>query len=81
MGVYIGTTLHEVANVAVTIKMIRVILLVPLLLILPLLITRDSQKSGKQKLSIPWFAFLFLAMVVSILTFTFFLIEYWAQIL
>lgn len=78
MGVYIGATLHEVANVvgaggaispevanvAVTIKMIRVILLVPLLLILPLLITRDSQKSGKQKLSIPWFAFLFLAMVV-----------------
>lgn len=78
MGLYIGATLHEVANVvgaggaispevasiAVTTKMIRVILLVPLLLLIPYLLTHNHQRGRKRALHIPWFAFMFLAMVV-----------------
>jgi len=74
-GFYLGLSLHEVANVvaagsaisgesanfAIIIKMIRVILLVPVLLILPLLF---CAKNSKQKLHIPWFALWFLGMIV-----------------
>ncbi|MDO7252834.1 YeiH family protein [Helicobacter cappadocius] len=77
-GIYIGATVHEVANVvgasssispetesvAVTIKMIRVILLVPLLLIVPYLVNRDGKLGGRRKLHIPWFAFGFLVAVI-----------------
>ncbi|WP_343286794.1 YeiH family protein [Helicobacter sp. 11S03491-1] len=77
-GIYIGATLHEVANVvgaassispeaegvAVTIKMIRVILLVPLLLVIPYLIAHNPHGGNRRKLHIPWFAFGFLAMVI-----------------
>ncbi|TLD83359.1 YeiH family protein [Helicobacter trogontum] len=76
-GLYIGLTLHEVANVvgaggaispecanfALITKMIRVILLIPLLLIIPLLCSR-TQGTGGKKLHIPWFAFGFLGVVI-----------------
>ncbi len=68
-GVYVGATVHEVAHVvaagaavagaaeaAVIVKMTRVILLVPLLLILGAVVAR-----GQAKLKIPWFAVAFLA--------------------
>ena len=78
MGVYIGSTLHEVANVvgagdaispeasriAIIIKMIRVIMLVPLLLIVPYLMSHSHQGKAQKTLHIPWFAFMFLAMVI-----------------
>lgn len=77
-GVYIGATVHEVANVvgassaispeaesvAVTIKMIRVILLVPLLLLVPYLVSHKVKDRGPRKLHIPWFAFGFLVVVI-----------------
>lgn len=77
-GIYIGASLHEVANVvgaassisseteavAITIKMIRVILLVPLLLIVPYLVAHNPQGGNRRKLHIPWFAFGFLAVVL-----------------
>ncbi len=76
-GLYIGLTLHEVANVvgagdaisdecakfALITKMIRVILLIPMLLIVPLLFSQ-TKEGGKRHLHIPWFAFGFLAVVV-----------------
>lgn len=78
MGIYIGATLHEVANVvgagdainqnassvAITVKMIRVILLVPLLLLVPYLMMHNHQAGRKKQLHIPWFAFMFLFVVV-----------------
>ncbi|PAF44508.1 YeiH family protein [Helicobacter sp. 11S02596-1] len=77
-GIYIGSTLHEVANVvgaassispeaqsvAVTIKMIRVILLVPLLLIVSYLVAHNSSGGNRRKIHIPWFAFWFLGVVL-----------------
>lgn len=76
-GVYVGATLHEVANVvgagsgispeaekiAVIIKMIRVLLLIPVLLILPLLFS-TTPSGSKRNLHIPWFAFGFLGVVI-----------------
>ena len=88
MGIYIGSTLHEVAHVAaagqaiseavsknaVIVKMIRVIMLVPLLLTLsaiapqPSQPTNDSENSQvsakKSQILIPWFAILFLVVIV-----------------
>ncbi|MDE7411624.1 MAG: YeiH family protein [Paramuribaculum sp.] len=83
MGIYSGSTLHEVAhavgagnamgsevsNVAVIVKMIRVMLLVPVLIILgywvALRMKKDPEQnnSGKGKLTVPWFAFGFLAVI------------------
>lgn len=83
MGVYIGSTIHEVAHVvgagnalnnveiaesAVIVKMIRVILLAPFLLILSLLVGRKNRRNGvvenkKSKITIPWFAFGFLLVI------------------
>lgn len=77
-GFYIGLTLHEVANVvgaggaisnecagfALITKMIRVILLIPLLLIIPMLCSK-TQNGGSKNLHIPWFAFGFLAIVIA----------------
>uniref|UniRef100_UPI00404787EF YeiH family protein n=1 Tax=Aliarcobacter sp. TaxID=2321116 RepID=UPI00404787EF len=79
MGVYIGATLHEVAHVvgsadalgvnvsqnAVIVKMIRVMMLAPFLLILSfwLLKTTVSANKNKTKIVIPWFAVLFIFVV------------------
>nr|WP_298249253.1 YeiH family protein [uncultured Halomonas sp.] len=80
-GVYIGATVHEVAQVvaageavgpdalanAVIVKLVRVMLLVPFLLIVGQWWLRRQPDAaageGKAKLVIPWFAFGFLAMV------------------
>ncbi|WDL74148.1 YeiH family putative sulfate export transporter [Helicobacter winghamensis] len=77
MGYFLGLTLHELANVvgaggsispqtqeiALIVKMIRVILLVAVLLIVPYLFTQ-SKEGEKRKLHIPWFAFWFLGVVL-----------------
>lgn len=81
MGIYSGATLHEVAhvvgagnamgaeisNVAIIVKMIRVMLLVPVLLILAYVMAVKAAKAGgeakKGKVSIPWFAIGFLAVI------------------
>jgi uncharacterized integral membrane protein (TIGR00698 family) len=76
-GIYIGSTVHEVAQVlaaarsidqhtadiAVITKMVRVMMLAPFLLMLSMKAGRsDSGQRGK--LSIPWFAFAFIGVVV-----------------
>ncbi len=81
MGIYAGSTLHEVAhavgagnamgteisNVAIIVKMIRVMLLVPVLLILGLWVAARARKgdaaSSGGKIAIPWFALGFLAVI------------------
>lgn len=81
MGIYSGSTLHEVAHavgagnamgeevagVAIIVKMIRVMLLVPVLLVLgwwgaSKIKKGDSGKKGG-KVAVPWFAFGFLAII------------------
>lgn len=82
MGIYAGATLHEVAhavgagnamgaeisNVAIIVKMIRVMLLVPVLLILGYWVALQARKgrtsaTAKGKVAIPWFALGFLAVI------------------
>lgn len=81
MGIYSGATLHEVAhavgagnamgpevsNVAIIVKMIRVMLLVPVLLVLGYWVARQARRDGTSgkggKVSIPWFALGFLAVI------------------
>lgn len=80
MGIYSGATLHEVAhavgagnamgteiaNVSIIVKMIRVMLLVPVLLILGFWVAKNkSEGNGAQKgkLNIPWFALGFLVVI------------------
>ncbi len=80
MGIYSGATLHEVAhavgagnamggeiaNVSIIVKMIRVMLLVPVLLILGFWVARrktSEASEGKGKVNIPWFAVGFLAVI------------------
>lgn len=82
MGIYAGSTLHEVAhavgagnamgpevaNVSVIVKMIRVMMLVPVLIVLGIWAARrvKSSKSSdgqKGKVSIPWFAVGFLVVI------------------
>lgn len=83
MGIYAGSTLHEVAHavgagnamgpevsdVAVITKMIRVMLLVPVLLVLGYWVSMRARKDsahgegGKGKLAVPWFAFGFLVVI------------------
>ncbi len=81
MGIYAGSTLHEVAhavgagnamgtdisNVAIIVKMIRVMLLVPVLLILGYWVAMKAKKGSgeaqKGKVAIPWFAIGFLAVI------------------
>jgi uncharacterized integral membrane protein (TIGR00698 family) len=82
-GVYIGATVHEVAQVvaagdavgpdaltnAIVVKLVRVMLLVPFLLIVGQWWLRknatqtDGGAGETAKLTIPWFAFGFMAMV------------------
>lgn len=83
MGIYAGATLHEVAHavgagnamgpeisdVAVIVKMIRVMLLVPVLLMLGYWVAISAVKQGvtgtaaKGKVAVPWFALGFLAVI------------------
>ena len=84
MGIFAGSTLHEVAHavgagnamgpeeapVTVIVKMIRVMLLVPVLLILGFWVASKAKKSSgkgssetKGKVAIPWFAFGFLLVI------------------
>ena len=81
MGLFTGATLHEVAHVvgagnamgqaisdpAIIVKMIRVMMLAPVLVILSIILSRREAAAGqtgeKRKITIPWFAFLFLAVI------------------
>lgn len=81
MGIFAGSTLHEVAhavgagnamgpdvsNNAVIVKMIRVMLLVPVLLVLAWWVASKRARNGQAgkggKVSIPWFAIGFLAVI------------------
>ena len=83
MGIYAGSTLHEVAhavgagnamgteisNVAIIVKMIRVMLLVPVLLSLGYWVALQAkhtpgETAGKGKIAVPWFALGFLGIIV-----------------
>ncbi len=78
MGLFIGGTIHEVAHVvgagnaindsvattAVVVKMIRVMMIAPFLIILSIWLVKTSKKISnktKTKITIPWFAVLFIA--------------------
>lgn len=83
MGIFTGSTIHEVAhavgagnamgpvvsNSAIIVKMIRVMMLVPVLLVLSYSVARAAVKAGMGKeadggkISIPWFAILFLVVI------------------
>ena len=82
MGIFTGATLHEVAHtvgagnamgkeisaVAIIVKMIRVMMLVPVLPITSFMVSQPAIKAGEQngsmkKVSIPWFAIGFLAVI------------------
>lgn len=79
-GIYVGGTIHEVAQVvaagsavagaannAVIVKMTRVMLLAPFLLILGMFIpqqnTKDAVKNKKLNIAIPWFAVWFIVVI------------------
>ncbi len=78
MGLYMGASLYEVANVvgasdvlgqeganiALIEKMIRVALLAPVLFIVPFLFDRYGQGKSAKKLYIPYFALGFVAVVI-----------------
>jgi len=79
-GIYVGGTIHEVAQVvaaggaiggvaadnAVIVKMTRVMMIAPLLIILGLIVAKDAKNGAgegkKFKISIPWFAVWFIVM-------------------
>ncbi|WP_343586352.1 YeiH family protein [Herbaspirillum sp.] len=77
-GIYIGSTVHEVAQVlaaarsidqhtadtAVITKMVRVMMLAPFLLALSMKADPASSSGQRGKLSIPWFAFAFIGVVL-----------------
>ena len=81
MGIYTGSTVHEVAHVvgagnamgaevsnsAIIVKMIRVMMLVPVLLVISFVMMRAAMKggegSGRGKINMPWFAILFLVVI------------------
>ena len=82
MGIYTSSTLHEVAHVAgagnsmekeisdsaIIVKMIRVMMLVPVLLVIAFFVARDVENredgSGvKTKIQVPWFAIMFLLVI------------------
>ena len=81
MGIYTGSTVHEVAHVvgagnamgpevsnsAIIVKMIRVMMLVPVLLAISFFMMRAAMKSGagrsRGKINMPWFAILFLVVI------------------
>lgn len=74
-GVYVGSTVHEVAQVvaagrsvsenaastAVIEKMLRVMMLAPFLLVLASFLEKDAETEGKKhRIVIPWFAVMFI---------------------
>jgi len=78
MGLYIGGTIHEVAHVvgagsaigalvakdAVIVKMLRVMLIAPFLIILSIWLAKTGKRikdKSKTKITIPWFAVFFIA--------------------
>ena len=78
MGLYIGGTIHEVAHVvgagsaisnavakdAVIVKMLRVMMIAPFLIILSIWLVKTGKNisnKAKTKITIPWFAVLFIA--------------------
>lgn len=76
-GVFIGASLHEVANVvgaaaispesqkiAIIVKMTRVILLVPLLFIVSYVIFKQNSSANNSKPYIPYFALAFLGVIL-----------------
>lgn len=86
MGIFTGSTIHEVAHtvgagnamgkeisdVAIIVKMIRVIMLVPVIFIIGYIYNKhsnniennaDTQCNNKRKLAIPWFALWFLIVI------------------
>lgn len=79
-ALYIGGTLHEVAHVvaaansfeneiiennAVVVKMLRVMLLAPFLIVISMfLISKDNKTKEKSKLMIPWFAVFFIFVAI-----------------
>lgn len=81
MGIFAGSTIHEVAHVvgagnamgdsvsstAIIVKMIRVMMLVPVLLLITWSVARalakSNQEGEKGKINIPWFAILFLVVI------------------
>lgn len=81
MGIFAGATIHEVAHVvgagnamgaaisdsAIIVKMIRVMMLVPVLLVIAFVVARDvasrADGNGKTKINVPWFAILFLVVI------------------
>ena len=82
MGIFAGSTIHEVAhvvgacnamgatvsNTAIIVKMIRVMMLVPVLLVIAFFTAKDLAKRNqgeekKAKITIPWFAILFLVVI------------------
>jgi uncharacterized integral membrane protein (TIGR00698 family) len=82
MGILAGSTIHEVAHVvgagnamgkavsdtAIIVKMIRVMMLVPVLLVISWSVARAAsrhgvEQEGGRKISIPWFAILFLLVI------------------
>lgn len=82
MGLFTGSTVHEVAhvvgagnamgqgvsNTAIIVKMIRVMMLVPALLVISWAVARnltkrDTAEQAKGKITIPWFAILFLVVI------------------
>lgn len=74
-GIYIGSTIHEVAQVvaagaavsdtvastAVIEKMMRVMMLAPFLVLLSIAIARKADGSSGKRVVVPWFAVLFVA--------------------
>lgn len=80
-GIYIGGTIHEVAhavaagngvsaeaaNTAVIVKMIRVMMIAPLLILLSLWLGKqdgDTAEGGRRVISVPWFALAFIGVVL-----------------
>ena len=83
MGIFTGASVHEVAHVvgagnamgenvgsvAIIVKMIRVMMLVPVLLVISWSVARAAKKGGqaegdgKGKVQMPWFALLFLVVI------------------
>ena len=78
-GIYVGGTVHEVAQVvaaggaiggaaadnAVIVKMTRVMMIAPLLIILGIIVSRSAGSTGGEQkftISIPWFAVWFIVM-------------------
>lgn len=77
-GLYLGATVHEVgqviaagraigpeaADAAIVAKMVRVMMLAPVLLALPLLLPRPAGDAGAPRVAPPWFAVGFVVVVL-----------------